>query len=394
MTDERATRRHRVAEPHPQEAPGDAPREPGEPHRRRRDQVRRLDGVRLRAHRVVQPVDRLPGREVPVRAPHDDRVARGDLPLDVPADQRQPPGRATADASRSGVEARAAAGHREPGGAAAEPGADPALERDPSAHQGGPRADGGPRGLGIGRCRRVGFEAVPLTTRVRPRLAVDLSLTLGPLRRPHGDPCVRVDRSGAWWRATRTPDGPATVRIAVDGTDIEAAAWGDGAAWAVAAVPELLGSRDSLDGFEPGPGVVRELHRRMPGLRIGRSNAVFEALLPTVIAQKVIGVQAGASYRALVRAYGEPAPGPLPLLLPPAPAVLAATPTYAFHPLGLEARRAGVIREAARRANRLEEALDMNPTDATKRLRAIPGIGVWTAAEVAAVALGDPDAVS
>ena len=234
---------------------------------------------------------------------------------------------------------------------------------------------------------------MPLTTRVRPRLAVDLSLTLGPLRRPHGDPCVRVDRSGAWWRATRTPDGPATVRIAVDGTDIEAAAWGDGAAWAVTAVPELLGSRDSLDGFEPGPGVVRELHRRMPGLRIGRSNAVFEALLPTVIAQKVIGVQAGASYRALVRAYGEPAPGPLPLLLPPAPSVLARTPTYAFHPLGLEARRAGVIREAARRANRLEEALDMNPTDATKRLRAIPGIGVWTAAEVGAVALGDPDAV-
>ena len=235
---------------------------------------------------------------------------------------------------------------------------------------------------------------MPLQTRVHPRLPVDLPLTLGPLRRPHGDPCVRLDRSGAWWRATRTPDGPATVRIAVDGAEIEATAWGDGAAWAIAAVPELLGSRDSLDGFEPGRGLVRELHRRMPGLRIGRSNAVFEALLPTVIAQKVIGVQAGASYRALVRRYGERAPGPLPLFLPPTPALLAATPTYAFHPLGLEARRAGIIREAARRAARLEEALVMNPAEATKRLRAIPGIGAWTAAEVTAVALGDRDAVS
>ena len=235
---------------------------------------------------------------------------------------------------------------------------------------------------------------MPLQTRVHPRLPVDLSLTLPLLRHGRGDPCVRVDPSGAWWRATRTPDGPATVRIALARAEIEATAWGDGAAWAIAAVPELLGLRDSLDGFEPGRGLIRELHRRMPGLRIGRSNAVFEALLPTVFAQKVIGVQAGASFRALVRAYGEPAPGPEPLFLQPAPAVLAATPTYTFHPLGLEARRVGVIREAARRANRLEEALDMNPTDASKRLRAIPGVGPWTAAEVAAVALGDPDAVS
>jgi 3-methyladenine DNA glycosylase/8-oxoguanine DNA glycosylase len=32
--------------------------------------------------------------------------------------------------------------------------------------------------------------------------------------------------------------------------------------------------------------------------------------------------------------------------------------------------------------------------DATRRLCAIPGIGQWTAAEVAGVAFGDPDAVS
>ena len=36
----------------------------------------------------------------------------------------------------------------------------------------------------------------------------------------------------------------------------------------------------------------------------------------------------------------------------------------------------------------------MAPTDARKRLSALPGIGAWTAAEVALVALGDADAVS
>ncbi len=235
---------------------------------------------------------------------------------------------------------------------------------------------------------------MPLQTRIHPRLPVDLSLTLRLLRHGHGDPCVRVDRSGAWWRATRTPEGPASVRLASDGAEIAVSAWGDGAEWAIAAAPELVGSRDSLDGFDPGTGLVRELHRRMPGLRIGRTKAVFEALLPTVIEQKVQGMQARAAYRAVVRARGEPAPGPEPLLLPPAPMVLAATPTYALHPLGLEARRAGVITEVARRASRLEEAVQMDLASARRRLRAIPGVGPWTAAEVAAVALGDPDAVS
>jgi 3-methyladenine DNA glycosylase/8-oxoguanine DNA glycosylase len=36
----------------------------------------------------------------------------------------------------------------------------------------------------------------------------------------------------------------------------------------------------------------------------------------------------------------------------------------------------------------------MDPTAANRRLSAVPGIGVWTAAEVAQRALGDGDAVS
>jgi 3-methyladenine DNA glycosylase/8-oxoguanine DNA glycosylase len=132
----------------------------------------------------------------------------------------------------------------------------------------------------------------------------------------------------------------------------------------------------------------------MPGLRITRSRAVFESVLPAVIQQKVIGVQARAAYRALVQAFGDTAPGPMRLMVPPAPTSLAAKPYYEFHPFGIEARRAGTIREAAARASRLEEAVDLDFASAARRLRALPGIGPWTAAEVAIVALGDPDAVS
>ncbi len=231
----------------------------------------------------------------------------------------------------------------------------------------------------------------PLETIVRPALPVDLGLTLGPLRRGR-DPSVRVDRSGCWWRATLTPEGPATACYAANGGEVAVRAWGPGAAWCLESAPELLGGRDQLDGFDPG-GLVGELHRRLPGLRIARSLAVFEALVPTILEQKVTGREARASWHALVRAWGSPAPGPLQLLVPPGPEPLARTPYWEFHPLGVERKRASAIRAAASSAARLEALSALAPPEARRRMQAVPGIGPWTAAEVALVALGDPDAV-
>ena len=57
-------------------------------------------------------------------------------------------------------------------------------------------------------------------------------------------------------------------------------------------------------------------------------------------------------------------------------------------------RRANVIRGIAARAERIERAQDMPNPDARRFLTAFPGIGAWTAAEVAIIALGDADAVS
>jgi 3-methyladenine DNA glycosylase/8-oxoguanine DNA glycosylase len=233
----------------------------------------------------------------------------------------------------------------------------------------------------------------PLETVVRPRLPVDLGLTLGPLRRGPGDPTTGIERSGAWWRATRTSQGPATARYTTQGPTVRVTAWGAGAEWCLATAPELLGSGDSLDGFRP-TGLVGELHHRLGGLRITRSQAVFEALLPSILEQKVTGLEAHRAFRAIVRAWGEPAPGPLPLLLQPAPAAIAVTPYWAFHPLGVERKRTTAILIAASRARRIEETVAMPAADAHRRLQALPGVGPWTSAEVAIVALGDPDAVS
>jgi 3-methyladenine DNA glycosylase/8-oxoguanine DNA glycosylase len=165
-------------------------------------------------------------------------------------------------------------------------------------------------------------------------------------------------------------------------------------------VPALLGLDDDPAVLVPRHPVLADAVRRLPGVRIGRSGGVLEALVPAILEQKITGDEARHTYRALLRAYGEPAPGQPGLRLQPAPEVLATLPYHAFHPLGLERRRAELIRAVAREAPRLERlgTLASRPGEgldaAYAALRRFPGIGPWTAAEVGIRALGDPDAVS
>ncbi len=233
-------------------------------------------------------------------------------------------------------------------------------------------------------------------TVVRPALPVDLRQTLGVFRRGGGDPACAF-RPDGFWRATLTPDGVGTINVRAAAGELLVTAWGPGAEWLVAGAPDLLGARDLLDGFEPVHDVVREMHRRLPGLRVPRSGLVFDALLPGVLEQKVTGREAWDAWRALVRRHGVPAPGPVTgpsLTAPPAPEVIATLAVWDWHRAGVEARRAEVLRAAATRVRRLEETTAMTHDDARRRLLAFPGIGPWTAAEVAQRALGDTDAVS
>jgi 3-methyladenine DNA glycosylase/8-oxoguanine DNA glycosylase len=229
--------------------------------------------------------------------------------------------------------------------------------------------------------------------RLRPPGPVDLTLTLGRLRRAGNDPCLRLGGRVAC-RATRTAAGPATLALEVRGAEIVASAWGTGADMALDQAPALLGFDDDPASFTPGPGPVRDLHRRAPALRLGRTGAVVEALVPAIIEQRVTGVEAARSYRSLVRRYGEPAPGPFGLVVPPPPALLATLPYWTLHRFGIEQRRADAIRRVAARAERLETATALAPTDAARLLTSVPGVGTWTAAEVAQIALGDRDSVS
>ncbi|HVX17944.1 MAG TPA: hypothetical protein VHA73_07915 [Acidimicrobiales bacterium] len=231
--------------------------------------------------------------------------------------------------------------------------------------------------------------------RIRPPFAIDLRATLVGLQRGADDPTLHLARDGSAWRASRTPDGPATLHLVPDGLDFTARAWGPGAEWAIAQAPALIGCHDTTgpdfdDGDDP---VISRLRRRLPGLRFGRTDHIFEALLPAILEHQVTTFEAGRAYRQVVRDFGEPAPGPADLVVPPDPDRLATVPYYDLHIRGVEQDHADHLLRICAHARRLPALLALSSADAQTRLRDLPGVTRSTAAEVAAVAMGDPDAV-
>jgi 3-methyladenine DNA glycosylase/8-oxoguanine DNA glycosylase len=230
---------------------------------------------------------------------------------------------------------------------------------------------------------------------------VDVRRTLSPHRRGSGDPTTCVDRAG-YWRAVQTPAGPATVRLSgpwLDG-EVHVAAWGAGAAWAAARAADWLGARDDPSGFDPRHPVLRDAARQLPGVRVGRSGLVLDALVPAILEQKVTGGESRRSFARLVRRFGQPAPGPPPpgrpagLWVPPDARGWTLVPSWEWHRAGVGPQRSAAVVRAARVASRLERGVDLDGPSAERLLRQVPGVGAWTAAEVRARALGDADAVS
>jgi 3-methyladenine DNA glycosylase/8-oxoguanine DNA glycosylase len=235
-----------------------------------------------------------------------------------------------------------------------------------------------------------------LTARYAPADPVSLGLVLAPLRQGPGDPTCRRDASG-WWLALSTPAGSATLRLREVAGAVEATAWGAGAEQVIAGVPELLGARDDASGFDPTRHpVVAELHRRFPGLRLTRAGRVMAYLVPTVLGQKVTGFEQKRAWRQLVTRHGEPAPGPAPagMRVAPSSAVWKRVPSWQWHTAGVGPQRSDTVMRAVAVGESLERTATLDAAEASRRLRTIPGIGVWTAAETVQRSHGDPDAVS
>jgi endonuclease III len=228
------------------------------------------------------------------------------------------------------------------------------------------------------------------------RRPLDLRRTLGILCHGAGDPVSRFAAGRFWW-ATRTPQGPGTLALWLAGGSLRAQAWGPGAAWMIEAVPGLVGEWDDWDSLDTsGHRVLQDLRARLLGVRLTRTGRVLDSLVPACLEQRVTGQEAFRAWRQLTRRFGERAPGPdgTELWLPPEPARLLEVPSWDWHRFGVDLQRHRTVRAVATVAARLEECVALPQPDAVRRLRSIPGVGAWTAAETTVRALGDIDAVS
>jgi 3-methyladenine DNA glycosylase/8-oxoguanine DNA glycosylase len=262
---------------------------------------------------------------------------------------------------------------RHPGAAARDPGA---AARDPRPEHGR-----------------------PLETEYRPRRPLDVARTVLSQRHGAGDPTMTVAGS-VIWRASRTPEGVATLalRETTPGV-VRGAAWGPGREWALAQLPALCGAHDDPSGFDASRHpLVSEAHRRHPGLRLGRTDLVFDALASAIFEQKVTGMQAFGAWRRIVTWCGERAPGPTPkpMFAPPTIEGWQRIPSWAWHRAGLEPPQSKAVVRAARRGDALVRAVLSAPDGegVDRVLVSQQGIGPWTSAETRIRALGDADAVS
>jgi hypothetical protein len=96
---------------------------------------------------------------------------------------------------------------------------------------------------------------------------IDLVATTFPLRQGLDDPTIRVTGATVW-RALRTPAGPATLRLRLDGDELEATAVGPGAAAALDLAPGLAGLHDQPALLHIRHPALAEARRRHPGLRL------------------------------------------------------------------------------------------------------------------------------
>lgn len=220
---------------------------------------------------------------------------------------------------------------------------------------------------------------------------VDIAATVRPLTALAADPTVLL-RDGRFDRATITPEGPGALTAIWSGDEVRVTTHGDGARWLLERAPALLGHADDASGFQPGPP-LRELWRRHPGDRVGRTGTVWHDLAWFVVQQRINRVDAGAQWRRLVVALGAPAPGLPDLRVPPSPLVVARLDPVEFHRFGIERRRAEHLVHAAGAAERLQGLVDDDLAVAYPVLRAVRGIGPWTASCLASHTWGDPDAV-
>ncbi|MEP7012963.1 MAG: DNA-3-methyladenine glycosylase [Acidobacteriota bacterium] len=155
-----------------------------------------------------------------------------------------------------------------------------------------------------------------------------------------------------------------------------------------------------LHALAAADSILAPLVAARPGMRLPVYDDPFEALIRAILGQQVSVAAARTIGGRMVARFGRPAPalsaGEEPLRFFPEPETLVAAGEEALRELGLTGAKArsilGCSDLVASGAIDLV-ALRKTPADAaTAALRALPGVGPWTAAYLRLRGLGDRDA--
>jgi AraC family transcriptional regulator of adaptative response / DNA-3-methyladenine glycosylase II len=214
-------------------------------------------------------------------------------------------------------------------------------------------------------------------------------------------PHVEVVERGSIRRALRTARGVTLVGLepAADADAIELAVAGLGPGELAAVVRAARRSLDldadpaAVDAALGEDPVVGPLVAASPGRRLPGAFDPWATTVLVILAQGTSLAAARAAAGRIAAAYGPAVSGADPLIdrLFPGPAVLAGADLSA---VGAPARVLAAIGTLARRV--ADGSVDLegggDPERTLDALRAVPGIGPWTAAYVAMRVLRDPDA--
>jgi len=263
-----------------------------------------------------------------------------------------------------------------------------------AAHGGGPTPGAEPSERGLSRGARSGGPA-PLRLRLPARLPFAGAAVVAFLA-SHSTPGVEEVVDGTY---RRTVDG-GILAATPDATGLIVELRLDD----VRRIGPLVGTARRLFDLDCDPGAVAGILgpdpllapalSRTPGIRLPGAVDGFEAAVRIVLGQQVSVAGATTLAGRLVRACGEPLAAPEGGLTArfPQPGALAAAD---LSTVGLTTARAATVRALATAV--ADERLDLSPAadrdEAMAGLLALPGVGPWTAALVAARALGDPDAL-
>jgi len=251
------------------------------------------------------------------------------------------------------------------------------------------------------RDRRRGGSEPHVPNRMEIRLArrapFDFRLLLAFLG-PRATPGVEEVVGDTYRRSLRLPHGPAIAELADDGVAVRCRlVLSDprDLGPAVARLRRLLDldadpvAVDDVLGRDP---VLGRLVRAMPGRRAPGAVDGAELAIRAVLGQQISVVAARTIAGRLVAAHGAPLSAPSGGLTHvfPEPSRIAGAVDAS---LPMPAARRGTVRAlaAALADGSLELDVGADREAVLRRLRALPGIGPWTAGYVALRALGDPD---